>query len=510
MSALIIILLIIASYSQNCNHTIDVDFLAISDERGSLVPTKIRFEGVGDRVFLRLLKVAGTDTQRSLVDAYYLSSPGCNVYVDISSDVEGGSGGLLFYIILKYRTNNTGATGGIDVSGNILPIGGLYEKISVGSKKFRNFVVPVGSRYQYYVTKILPYNITYAYHIEDLRYDSVDRSVYGKNVADRVFSYPKIPSKRSSYNTSILVDIYKDLRSFYTSIDRIGIDELDRYYSELLGYVDRIAELGYYYTASNLLFLAASERNALYYLHNQRNPNEIKQMAENCLNGLNIRGNSENDIAALTRYEWAKQALDRKYGELHEDKYRRYQDYTQAYLWCRLADSIYENIQFNYSDLQVKEIALRWLVDGFKEIDEQNSDRYVVALSKIITDPLISSYNLAFLVKRDGFLRSNYRSIWANIYASQAEYLMETGEDGTELIYVANNLETIFGDPGIIETLKRLFNKPTISNSDLFKIKAIAFVISVLIGLYMISKITEAILRILILVLLIAIMVIFI
>ncbi|MCS7122677.1 MAG: hypothetical protein NZ908_01835 [Candidatus Micrarchaeota archaeon] len=508
--SLIILVLIIISYSQNCNQTINIDFLAISNDVGSLVPTNIRFDGIGDKIFLRLLKVAGTDTQKSFVDAYYLSSPGCNVYVDINSDVEGGSGGLLFYIILKYRTNNTGATGGIDENGNILPIGGLYEKIQVGSNRFKNFVVPVGSRYQYYTTKILPYDITYASRIEDLRYDPVNRIVYGKNTTDTVFTYPQIPSTRSSYNTTILIPIYTYLRDFYTSIGEIGIHELDKYYSELIGYVDRIAELGYYYTASNIIFLAASERNALYYLHNQRDPNLLRQMAESCLNRLNIRGNSENDIAALTRYEWAKQVLNREYTDLHEDRYRRYQDYTQAYLWCKLADSIYENKQINYSDEHIKKTALAWLVEGFKQIDEQNSDRYMVALSKIITDPLISSYNLAFLVRKDGFLRSNYRSIWANIYASQAEYLRGIGADGTELAYVANNLETIFGDPSLFDMILDIFDKPKISNSDLLKIKNVAFIASILILLYFAGKITESIMKILILILLIAIVVMFI
>ncbi|MEM0382905.1 MAG: hypothetical protein QXD88_01320 [Candidatus Anstonellales archaeon] len=495
----IILLLIFLSFG-TCNLNMDINFLAISLDRGSLVPAHIKFEGVGDKLFLRVLKITGTDTQRSFLDAYTLANPGCNVYVDIDSDVEGGSGGLLFYILMKYRTNQTGATGGIDSQGNILPISGLYEKILVGSKKFDNFVVPVGSIYQYYVTKVLPYNITYVSSIDDLIY--VDGRVYGKSSETSIFRLPRLPKSESKYNNSIIKPIYNELREFFTNIPKIGIHEIDNYYDELVNTTDNIANMGYYYTAANFLFLASAEKNALYYLHTNQSPSRIKDQAKRCLDQISIRGNSENDIAALTRYQWAKQALDRNYNNMHEQRFQQYYDYTQSYLWCRLAISLYEDQLVEYSS-DIGNLTLDWLILGFENLEDRNMDRYKIALHYIVSNPVLAAYNLAFVVRKDPSLKDTYRSTWANIYASQAQYLRETGGDSTEVVYLANNLETIFGEGDIVYKLKSYFDRPKIGNYDLLRLKNLAIVLLVLLGLYMLVKLTDFILRILLIIIIV-------
>lgn len=451
---LLFILLLIGAYGSQCNTSIYVDFLAITGNGGKLVPSKIIFNGEGKDLFLNIQYTTDRDTQISFIDAYRLASTGCNVFADVGADVSGGSGGLLLYIVLKYRTNLTGATGGIDAQGNILPISGLYEKLRAGSTRYDNFVVPIGSIYQYYVSRILSYNITYVQHISNLTYK--DGRVYGSvEPPSSIFSLPKIPIKRSRYNTSLLEPVYLELREFYNSIGPINVDEeakakIEKYYKDYLEVVDKIAEKGYYYTASNYLFIASSHRNALYSISNNLNPEDLKAKAMECLRNLNIRGNSENDIAALTRYEWANEALKNTYGQLHEQKYSRYYDYTQAYLWCKLAQHIYENKILNYSNNT--KLIMDWLSIALEQnmnFDELDSSRYKIALSKIITDPLIALYNLAFIVRKDSDLKSSYKSIWANIYASQAEYLSQTegfSSEVTRLASLSNNLEELFSD----------------------------------------------------------------
>lgn len=497
---LVIIVIIILAYS-SCNQLIYLDFLAVSGDRGKLIPSSILIQGQGNDLFLKINYTTDVDTQTSFIDAYKLSDINCNVYINIDSDVSGGSGGLLFYIALKYRTNLTGATGGIDSQGNILPIGGLYEKLEAGAKRYKNFVVPVGSIYQYYVTLTSKYNITYANHISDLKYS--EGYVYGLDKPNNIFFYPKVPKINSKYNSSILIPIYNKMKDFYNNIGSIH-PEIDSYYNNLLNVIDSIAEKEYYYTAANYLYLASSERNAIYYLSKNIDPQQLKTEAEKCLNEFNIEGNSENDIAALTRYEWAKSVLRKIYGNKHEDKYKMYYDYTQAYLWCQLAKSIYQNILINYSN-ETRELAISWLIKSLDQsldnLSELDVSRYKIAISKIATDPILAAYNLAFIVKNENALKDKYSSIWANIYASHAQYNSEIGDirSGVELANIANNMEYLFGENN------KIISKISKFNNEFNLMKIALGITAIIIILWIATKIMNIVLKLLLLVLLILI-----
>ncbi len=496
---MLLILLLIGAYAYQCNTTIDVNFLAISGSIGKLVPSKIVLNGEGQDLFLKIMYTTDRDTQISFLNAYRLSSINCNVFADISTDVSGSSGGLLFYIVLKYKTNLTGATGDVDGLGNVRPISGLYEKLKAGQEVYQNFVVPIGSIYQYYVTKLFPYNITYVQHVNELTYKN--GRVYGTiEPTKSIFQLPKLPIRESKYNSSLLRPVYEELREFYKNIGPIKIDDprIEEYYNEYLNIVDKIAEMGYYYTASNYLFITSSHRNALYSISNNIDPENLKVKAMECLRSLDIKGNSENDIAALTRYEWAKEALGKNYGGLHEEKYARYYDYTQAYLWCKLSKRIYENKILEYNN--TKELIMDWLSLSIKDttINPLDNSRYRIAISKIIEDPLIALYNLAFIVRKDTTLRNEYNSIWANIYASQADYLIQTegfSSEISQLASLSNNLEEIFNNnPRLITNLSKSEIKWTII--------AIAIVLTIIVFIRILDFILKILLILLLLLLL--------
>lgn len=433
------IFLLFLALTGACQGYLSVEFPAVSENGGTLVTGNIWFKN-GTGLYVNIFHSIGQDTQKSFLDAYKLSNQSCRVDVELSSDVVGGSGGLLAYIVLKYKTNNTIASGAIDYIGNVYPIGGLKEKIEAARDRgFKNFVTTITSPYQYYITTLFKdINITWINHVSELNYKN--GYVYGHNNKSKIFVYPKVPKKPSKYNISFLKQDYEMLKKEILSYN-IGLKEFDDYYGNLTKVTDKIASKGYYYSAANYLFLAAAEKVALYYLHNKKPSEELKSKVERCLNSFSINGNTEDDIASLVRVGWAKDVLQKKYGKLFDEKFSQYYEYEQAYLWCKLAQNIHKNKNLTYNNTYLEALQKRWLKEGY----ETKGEKYRLAIYHI-DNVLVSLYNLAFVVPGNKELKNSYKSKWANVYASQAQYLKETKENYEKTAEVANNLEKVFGD----------------------------------------------------------------
>ncbi len=432
---MLVILLIIYAFA--CSQEFYVNFPAVYGGKGDLINIKIKMISEPG-LYIKINKLLDIDTQESFITAYKISKNKCGVIVDFNDNLSGGSGGLLFYIVNKYYTNKTIATGGIDNQGNILPIGGLEEKIKASlAIEDSNFITTVENPYQYYIVKKYSSkkNITIANHINDLYYE--DGKVYG-NGKPNIFKYPKIPNKKSKYNSTIFKDSYLYIKGLILGYN-LGIPELDEYYKEYIKYTDEIYNMEYYYTAANLLFLKAAEKIAIYHISKDIDIKSLKDNVKECLNSFKIEGNSELDIGALARYKTAELIIskDKKDYKMHSDgKYRMYYEHAQAMMWCNLAKQIHKNQYVN--ERNVTDLLIDWIKKGYEHSD---NERFAYAISSL-DNPYVSLFHLSFIVENNEGLKPSYKSIWANVYASNAEYLESVGEyyDAS----LANNLEILF------------------------------------------------------------------
>ncbi len=346
-------------------------------------------------VFLDVDKTRyGKDFQQSVQNAAYLGGKMaggfCSAIVDVENpgeEMDGPSGGLLFtlafYSMDKGRVlplNEYAITGAVDKEGNVLPVGGIIEKLEAAEKKGRKkAIIPLTSRYDYILAhKLFPdmqiYYVSTAKEAIDViegRKNVKQSSEEAEHALFNVNLTLSLRANLTNYNNSV------NFTPYYTSLEELYRENLDAvenelpptakaYYKAVLNRSEEVAQKGYMYAAANALFLTNGELMAMKEVFNALNKGELKDIQPNetttykkaatCISKVEeLRKNvqiSENNFEyigganlRLTRAEtYLHRTVEEGENTLAWKVYTIY-NYAEAYEWCEFSKQLYETAE---------------------------------------------------------------------------------------------------------------------------------------------------------------------
>lgn len=280
---LIIMLFTVVSISTityaDCSGAKSFGVLAVSQNnvssRGSLIDARLSLMDGSQKVAIITPPYVGITTQKSITNAMKaVDINNCDAIFGITenetNEVDGPSAGIMFSLVLYGLYNNITmpsniyATGEIDESGKVMPIGGLYEKVLNLCRMSDHSIV---------ITSKIPW---LEYHIVSAKTERVcpgSKIIQVNNISEAInYAYYNIVPD-NTYNDSELNSIsnitaYKDYTDSYTSFEPVAnemikqqkalINKLnlnqDPYIQSTLKKENIAINKGYYYTAANFAF----------------------------------------------------------------------------------------------------------------------------------------------------------------------------------------------------------------------------------------------------------------
>jgi hypothetical protein len=459
-----------------------IELLAVDPKTGIAAETPFSVKPTDNNAILINIEntVYDINLQNSIKTAYNIAykkaGKKCGVIVDFpasSSNLSGPSGGLgmalTFYKSFtedrNFNIDKYGITGALDGMGNVLPVGGVLEKVEASLKAGKkDFIIPVTDRFDYVM---LPYlypnaNINYALTFDDAL--SIIKSGKKTNVSNILF--PNIPAfnitKNSSYNYDFN-EYYNSLKEDYEkallNLDKKIPYDAYKYYSNILEKAEDINKKGYHYTASNMLFTNGIDLLALDGLINSR---DVKKEANECIEkakSYNIKINSKNFefmAGSLFRLSRAEQRIS----FIPQEKTRSatayaIRSYAEALEWCKFsillmqkAQEINDSEEINLTALKEYTLKILNSVNDPSTLNEEQKEFYDQALkaaskgdylTSAFHAAYLNSYNLLTLYKK-----LNFESFWGRVFASQSEFYYLTGTPETGTFALAIELENIY------------------------------------------------------------------
>lgn len=370
-------------YAEECSGSASTFIPAIVSneygiETGKLVIVDLKLIPGDGTIYVPTHPTVGVSTQISFNDAvnyaFYKSNKKideCDVLVkmnhgDIGGYVEGPSGGVAFSVLTYAALNNLTLpsdmvfTGAVDMFGNVLQVGGVYEKMKMAAERGMNhFVSPVNSIQELILTE----KIQQEYGIEIFEIERVDEAI---NFAFYDIAPAKKELRLETKNLSYLVQYnYSGMEDFVDvakemietenqSIDRLPdsiweYKELKKYYENAITNQKTILEKGYLFSAANDAFLNYIDIESLAVLDRIEtiNMDEKKKEIASCMATLQDKpktaGNFEWLVGADIRRGWASIKLQQinstNYG-IADEKYNTYRELMYADAWCTVSSSL--------------------------------------------------------------------------------------------------------------------------------------------------------------------------
>ena len=441
-----------------CGDSKSTYLLAVVGNKGELLKVNIdSFKG--DDVLINLSVPYGLDTQRSIiyskefVKSYTGKECGFKVSIPSLYELTGPSAGAMFALqFYEIVTDNPPLksyliTGGVSQTGEIIPVGGVYEKINAFLSSDKEVMLFPVSRVEFDLLAMdkIKKNNKEGYPIRSVR-EAIDFLFYGNEIN---YSYDyallKDVENKSKYNSSMVYDnalFYlremKQLKGFLP-------ESYKKYVDDSIEREEKLLRKGYYYTVANDAFDKLSYVRA--YLNVKSGKSDLKKLEE-CLDSVEFYEERETNFeyiaGAKARYYRAlstyKSILEEGEEELYFEKIAREAEIEKAYLWCKLAKSLNKEGKGKYVDNSYLEYSIKSLNLSKADLDEE--------MRMLLEDKeyLAFLYEYAFKKEGDETLRENYSSQWAKVYASQAEYFKNKGEDYSSLSRISNNLEDLFNE----------------------------------------------------------------
>jgi hypothetical protein len=371
-----LVLILLLSVSLACEGQISQYVPAVVGSDGGLVNVTVKLApGDGD-VYVNVQPRIGMMTQESVEDAvsYAYSASGkgeaCDVFVTFEAQptttfIEGPSAGtalaVMTYALFENESmrGDTIMTGSIDRSGNVGPVGGLYEKAKgAANMGARYFITPVETFYE----TLLLEEVEEQYGITILEARKVDEVIAFMIEGKEIEQEPLVARKRKipslpPYDYSGMEAFESIARSVITLEEGVlgMVDESSTETTEIKDFFrnevqrqEGILEDGYLFSAANEAFLNYIDISTINIIISgdvdlPRKKGDIGK----CLTGISRPAvtdeNFEWVVGADLRQAWAYDRLestDIEGGLLIEEKFVKYNELMYGDAWCKVADEL--------------------------------------------------------------------------------------------------------------------------------------------------------------------------
>ncbi len=369
-------LILLLSVSLACEGQISQYVPAVVGSDGGLVNVTIRLApGDGD-VYVNVQPRVGMMTQESVENAVYYAyaasgkGEACDVFVTFEAQpsttfIEGPSAGtalaVMTYALFENESmrEDTIITGSIDRSGNVGPVGGLYEKAKgAAGMGARYFITPVETLYE----TLLLEEVESQYDITILEARNVDEVIAFMIESKDIEQEPLLTRKREipslpSYDYSGMEAFGSIAREMITLEEEV-LDIVDESSTETVEIKDffmnevqrqeSILEDGYLFSAANEAFLNYIDISTINIIiagdvDLPRKKGDIGK----CLTGISRPAATDENfewvVGADLRQAWAYDRLESTEIDgnlLIEEKFVKYNELMYGDAWCKVAKEL--------------------------------------------------------------------------------------------------------------------------------------------------------------------------
>ncbi len=469
---------------------------AVVGQDGGLFLVEVRTIPGSGNIFLTTSPHTGISTQISVDDAvkYGFKSANkslsdCDVLVNIHANnladyVDGPSAGLAFstltYSVLTgipMRSDAT-LTGGVDSTGTVTRVGGLYEKARAAARDgLKYFITPPNSLQEKILLKRLErtYNISIV-EIADVR-SAINFLFYDKLPQHIPISVQELTQPTvTNYSLSSIYAPFKNISSAMIVVESNAINdilvtdddtvEIKQQFEQGVKKQNYLMDKGYLFTAANEAFMGYIGAGTVVAAGSSSSTviDDRKNEVRTCINSLPIIFKTSNNfdyaVGADLRKFWAINrigSIDFNSTDLAEERFFKYNQLLYADAWCRVSKAIGQEAlartggaAYNESLLQslamVKLNQAQLLPNDNSDYKEklqtakslQASGRYAASIYD--STYLISMQNaeselgnlsqLQLSAKVNELRSTSFDSLWAQVYHSHATFLAQDANEG--------------------------------------------------------------------------------
>lgn len=475
-----------------CGDSVSMSLPAVSEGSGLLVDLQMGSAYGSGVEYVGTEPTVGTSTQESLSIAAdvarELSRRGydCDLFVrvddsDSPGGVEGPSAGAAF-VVMAYSIftgeeprHDATITGAVSEGGQVLPVGGLYEK-ALGAKAsgFRYFITPVQSVEEKLMLRGM---------------EGIDiREVENANQAVEFFFRNKVPPERpleleveplgnlTPYEGERVPEmggiVEALIRSEREAIAGIGDPAVREYFGQKAGQHGELYGLGYDYAAANGAFLTSISASAVAQVESP-DIEAKKEEVRRCLDSLErpqaTTGNFEWVMGGEAREMRARRNYEKYAGLEPETKDEEYllvyqMGYSKA--WCEAAKAMYA--AGNGSGALVDRARMRDIAEDLLNYtgDYGEWKEYADTGAELYEKGMYAGaiYELTFAKSmREGeeemeggateedygaLMRNESTGVWGRVFRAHSSYLYQAGEkeDAYRMAVFARNMDAVAGE----------------------------------------------------------------
>ncbi len=431
-----------------------------SDGFGTLTPLEISYNSNFTGVYVSIYPYSGESFQHSLRSAItfrnlseYSLEHGlfARGYTnDSQGSIDGPSAGVALSLMLDSIIENRTLrpditiTGGISDDGQILPVGGLWEKYYASDEAGMNgFLVPPSdpttraglcSLYYIYNTPVHEYsNYSYAKSL-----------FFGSEVPSFYLNFTYVPYNLSNLtsageNYSIIYDTVRNIiDGEFSLLNNSLCVEAVPYYLNKVNLAKDLLERGYVYSAGNEAFGVFGDIRLISNPPTQKSVKMDYSLLKSCLDDVNSSLKSCGDpmlySQAELRYFWASDVYDSlNLSEAHSPISYMYDQLllSRGILWCSLSQSILENCPSG----ELNPLQFQPVVEGYLLNSTANTD---LAKAKLAYDRGLygaSLIEIAYSKSGEAPPVSSAHSSWALMLINHSYYLNVTESSSSSAVW---------------------------------------------------------------------------
>jgi predicted S18 family serine protease len=494
---------------------------------GRLVLASIKIiQGDGD-IYTVTTPTVGLTTQTSASTAikYAFLKSGrdlreCDVLVKIDKRyvpnyVDGPSGGVAFSILTYAALNNLTIptdvtfTGGVDEKGNVINVGGIYEKAKLAvQNNIRYFLLPVNGPKERILLKQLEnkYNIKF-FEIEKID-EAIDFVFYNKPIKEKNFELTKKKLPDLAQRNESGVEKFETIATSMIELENSTINtlpqttsefkQLKEFFTASLRDQKILLDKGYLFTAANDAFLNYIDAATFAALNDIEHLDLMKKKKEidECLNSLEDFNKTDENFEYLVGADIRKSWALTKLNEINisknyfvEEKYATFNNLMYADAWCHVSkmlreaannsgEAINESIFKELAETKLNEAESLNLTDDLnfhlsatKLLFENGKYGGAIYDSVFIIKTAEATNDLAVFSQQDldsaieKLRNANRSSLWAKLYQAHGEFLLQEDNSNKALAYKV--LKFAEGLDEVTKEMKDLIksNKGNASNS---------------------------------------------
>ncbi len=458
----------------SCSSVVSQFVPAVVGNGGSLVNMTIQTEDGSGETYIAISPRTGVSTQDSIEQAVnyakILANKNCDVFIKFdeksASFIEGPSAGTAITVMTYAALTGSDVrddaviTGAIDRTGNVGPVGGLYEKAkSAEISGARYFITPVENFYEMLLLNNLDIQILEAKTVRQV----IDFMIYNKTIEQvgiqsRMREIPEF----GSYDDSEFAEFREIANNMITLesglVGSINDSTIREFFDNELSRQKRIEELGYTFSSANEAFLNYIELKTIIGIENgDVDLEKEKDRIRNCIDSLPRPGltveNYEYVVGSDLRKQWAYDRLDEEYETdiLKEEKFFLYNDLVYADAWCNVASELLDHAsdgsgidESTWKELagekidEARSLELDGALEDRLDIAEDSYAKGLYGAAIVDSVYVIESKNAEMVPpyvddENEIILNTDMESMWGNVYRSHGAYLLEMNE--TEAAY---------------------------------------------------------------------------